>query len=188
MENLAKRTFWRDAAKSGLAIGLMVVFLDYLSVLFAQPGGRLATVLSILGIAAMAYFMYLFSRRRSELSGDAGYSFGQAMGFIMAMMLFAGFVWGLGYYFLYNFIKPELLAELVDKAVGIVEETRNYGLLEQTEKMGYALYGNVIFMTFSGIVRMVILGSILGLFVTPFVKRLPEVAAPNDNEDTEDEQ
>ncbi len=89
-----------------------------------------------------------------------GYSFGQNMGFVVAVMLVAGFIYGVGEYFQADFFNSRIMNNASD------DVTAN-----QIVSM---LIEDPFSRAFYGMLWQIIYGCIVGLFVTPFVTRRPE--------------
>ena len=116
--------FWRDAALCGLIIGAVSIAVSFLKALPFAPAN---IVFSLTELVAIIWCLYKFGKRRAMLGDPTqGYSFGQNMGFVVAVMLVAGFIYGVGEYLQVNFI----VSGMVDK-VG-----------EEMIERAYRIHGN----------------------------------------------
>ena len=171
--------FWRDAAKGGIIIGAIVIAATYIKAWLAMSGSGMGTLFTLLELVAVVYFVYRLSKQRSMLYDSAtGYSYGQNMGFVMAVMLLAGVIYGIGYYFLVNHIFSDygaIMIEASEKAAYTMYGDMADAIVGQM----YAMLANPIFWLFYGVFAMVIYGGIIGLFVSAFTKRRPDVFANN---------
>lgn len=167
-------TFWRDAARSGIIIGVIVIAVLFLKGWFSPAGSVGVMILSIIELVAIIYCLYKFGRQRAALYDPAqGYSYGQNMGFVMALMLLAGFIYGLGYYFIVNFIAPGMADMMAEASVATAYKM--YGnMADQMVGMIGKMLRNPFFWAFYGMLAMTVYGGIVGLFVSPFVTRKPE--------------
>ena len=88
----------------------------------------------------------------------------------MAMMLFTGFIYGIANYLLLNYVSPEYYQMVYERAV-----TNNAAVSGNSEliAMAEALLRSGLFWIVVGIVTMLFYGGIVGLLVSPFVKRNP---------------
>ncbi len=141
--------------RCGVIIAALSVAVSCLKVLF-EPGH---IVFSLAELAAIVFCLYKFGGRQAMLSDSVhGYSFGQNMGFILAVMLFSGFVYGVC-----EFLQPHfIVSTMADKVAG--DATAN------DPEAAITALARLLF----GILRQVLYGGIVGLFVTPFVTRRPE--------------
>lgn len=178
MEN----TFWRDAAKGGIIVGAIVVAVSYIKTWLAMAGSGMVMLFSLLEIIAVAYVLYKMCKQRSMLyDAAAGYSVGQNMAYVTAVMLFSGIIYGVGYYFLVNHVAAAFYEETfaasfetMYKMVGNVSDA--------AFDMAMSLVRNPFYWLFYGIMAMIIYGGIIGLFVSAFVKRKPDIFAGNNTQ------
>lgn len=177
MEKNAVKSVWADAPKGGAVIGIIVTAVLFLKVWLTASGAGagLGWLISMAEFCAVGYCIYYFSRERGRMYGWMGYSYGQSMGYIMAMMLFAGFIYGVGYYFLVNYISAGYFSDMFDQ---MFEQMRGMlgGLMtDESVDMTYRALRNPFYWIFYGVVAMLIYGGILGLFASAFVKRSPDM-------------
>ncbi len=169
--------FWRNAANWGFLLGL-AVFLWALVVwgLRWEPAnGWLAE--GLLALILMAA-IWITGRKNASLTGDAGYSYGEAVGFVFALMLFAGIVSGVGQFVIYTYIAPEYYADLIgdmfDRAVAEGNDIVNQTGLDKMKSLMISFTHNPFVMIFSGVFDLAVKGGFLGLIFGAFLKRLPE--------------
>ena len=142
----------------GLVIGAVSVAVSFLKLL---PFAYADTIFSLAELVAIVFCLYKLGRWRAMLGDPAqGYSFGQNMGFVMAVMLVAGFISGVGEYFQADFFNSRIMNNASD------DVTAN-----QIVSM---LIEDPFSRAFYGMLWQIIYGCIIGLFVTPFVTRRPE--------------
>ena len=169
--SLAKKTFWTDAALAGAVTGLMMVAFMYAQA-FAGPGG-LNRTLDILEVVAFVCLIFYFSRRRSmRYSIQQGFSYGQSVGFIIVTMIFVGFLYGIGYYFLLSSVDPAMVERAIHEAM-----TGNPFATPEAEALMRRWILSPVFWIFAMIIRMIVYGGILGLIISAFTRRNPDIFA-----------
>lgn len=165
----SKKSFWSDAAKGGAVIGLAMALLVAIDVLSVST--TIKTIVALVRILAFVYLVYYFAKKRALSMGDEGFTFSQSMGYILAMMLFAGFLYGIGYCFSINVLNPDFINTLLDKLMidnPFIDPEIGEGVMR-------SVLSNPIFWTFTGIITMVIYGGISGLVISAIIKRQPNV-------------
>lgn len=174
MEQSLKKTFWSDAAIGGAVIGVALFAVALADALFELDGA--GGGIRLLNFAVLAFFIFIFGRRRSLKYGADGYTFSQSMGYILAMMLFTGLITGLTNYLLYNYVAPEYVMERYEAAF------MNNPMINSDSQLGrqyldaaVSLLRNPLFLVFSGIFGWVIYGGCLGLIASAFIKRKPDI-------------
>lgn len=180
MDNNVKKSFWSDAARGGAIIGLAIFLISLISAILPQ-GGK--SIMSILEFAVLAYFIYTLSKRRGMKYGNAGYGYGQSMGFILAMMIFTGIIVGFGGFLITHYIVPVDFDALIEQAL---EANPMYDPdmpgMEAAAQFSARLAKSPVFQVISGIFGMLIYGGIIGLIASAFVRRRPDIFAGTEDE------
>jgi len=172
-----KSTFWKSAMVYGLYLALVLTLFSvilYVSGLILNTKvGYVSIVLTIAGIV-IAQINY----RNRELNGVISY--GQAVGFGVAIMLFAGIVTALYTIVLYTFIDPSL----IDQMKAVQEEALlGKGMSEDQIEAAMSMTSKMMtpaWMSVMGLFGSVFSGTIVSLLTSIFVKKQP-------NEDAFDE-
>lgn len=165
-----KSTFWKTAMIYGLYLALVLTLFSvilYVTGLILNPTvGYISVVLTIAGIV-FAQITY----RNKELNGTITY--GQALGFGVAIMLFAGIVTALYTLVLYTFIDPGL----IDQTKAIQEEAMlKKGLTEDQIEAAMSMTSKMMtpgWLSIMGLVGSVFSGTIVSLLTSIFVKKQP---------------
>lgn len=183
-----KTNFWNDAARYGAVIGGVQVLFQLAHILVTQligienvaaKGSLLLVVLNVAGIALFIFLLMKFTRRRAVACADAetGYSYGRCLGFILAMMLFAGILvaaWEiLSRNVLFVDYNKRLLAEALKAVASMKSVTAAYGgdVLQMTRQ---SFFSPLAILTTS-VFGMVIQGGFFGLFVSMAAKQEPNI-------------
>ncbi len=164
-----RKTFWRSAFNWGCTGGavLFVVALAEWGIGLSGGVGTLLTAI-ILGV-----LIFVTGRRNAAMSSpQQGYPYGRAIGFVLAMMLFVGLVYGIGQYFLMNVIAPEYY----DSQLAAYMSHMPAAYQEMLPTM-LSMMKSPMLLIFSGIFAMEFWGLFVGLIVCAFVTRRPDIFA-----------
>ncbi|HAQ21157.1 MAG TPA: hypothetical protein DCR40_18270 [Prolixibacteraceae bacterium] len=163
-----KSTFWKSAMVYGLYLALV---LTLFSVILYVSGLILNTTVGYISIVIMIAGIVIaqISYRNKELKGAITY--GQALGFGVAIMLFAGIVSALYTLILYTFIDPAL----IDQMKAMQEEAMmQKGLSEDQIETAMSVASKMMspaWLSIMGFVGSVFSGTIVSLLTSIFVKK-----------------
>lgn len=151
-------TFWPDAARAGVVVGVVAVLTVCLKV-WAHSG----FMASLAELFAVTYCLYVFGKRRGEQT------YGQSMKFILATMLLAGIVYGVGYYFMVNHWAVDFFTQQIAAAEDMVSQVMQ--TTEYDKQMAYRMLSSPLWWLFYGVLAEVIYGGLVGLFVSAFLRK-----------------
>lgn len=114
-------------------------------------------------------------KRNASHAGPEGYSYGRAMGFVLAMMMFAGIVYGVGRFLIINFMGIEYYSTLNENVADTLAVFYRNSLLEKDAIMG--MLRNPFHLIFEGVIGLVFRGGFLGLVLCAFVYKQPDIFA-----------
>lgn len=164
-----KQTLWSGAAKTGLILGVLLIAISALNFLFTDMPG-LALLINLIEFVAIIAIVWLSTRRYSmNFSKSEGFSYAQALGYIMVIMSFTGFIAGFGQYFMQVKIAPEYYNTMLDQALEITKLDVSKEEVAQAKELSQ----NILYLTFSWVVTMVMYGGFMGLIMAVFLKRPP---------------
>ncbi len=172
----ANKNFAADAAKAGLILGLVQFVFNAIPPIL-NLDITISSYVSWIGIVAMIVGIYYLGKKRADAKGDLGNTFGEAFGFTLVSMFYAGIIVGLGTYFLNVHIAPEYfeaqwaLAAAQMGATFEASSTPMPDFLGNALDTGLELMQSPIAMVFGGIFNMMLNGGVLALFISPFLKR-----------------
>lgn len=186
---MTKKQFWQTASNWGFLTGAALFAMNLIGWALKLEANHSWAYELLLFIVIASAIIYT-GKRNAKLSGAEGYSYGRAVGFVFAMMLFAGVVYGVGRFLLMNFMGYEYYAALNENII----DTRlmPYSNMPQFDQM-LAMRDNMIawmrnpfVLILQGIIEMVAKGGFLGLILCAFIYTKPNIfaAAPQqqDNE------
>ncbi len=173
MEN--KRSLWSEAFKYGTVVGLVSILFEVLGMAFMNEDGRSPWIIGFLSLVTFIALVYLFTKRFvAATAGRKGCSYGRCVGFVAAMMVFAGILVGLYSYVAANFIDHDFYAGLVEKQLVLVENMYSADQFEMMEKLTYAMAFNPIVLVLGSVFGMCLKGVVVGLITSALVYRKPD--------------
>jgi len=170
-------TFWKSAMVYGLYLALVLTLFSvilYVTGFSLNPNaGYISMVVAIAGIV-ICQIQY----RNKELNGVISY--GQAVGFGTAIMLFAGVVTALYTLVLYTFIDPSLIEQ-----TKVIQEQAmlDKGMPEDQIEVAMTMASKMLtpgWMSIMGLVGSVFMGTIISLLSSIFIKKQPNEDAFNE--------
>ena len=183
------KSFWNEACLCGTITGCVCAMFSVGKSLLAMGGSPSAGALAaaFAGTAAFAVMIYVFVRRRA--AGCGGMTFGQCVGFVAAMMIFAGAVEGIAAFVVQNFVMKEFYEELISSTVAQMEEA--LAALPDGEALLTRIYRSLLFSPLgciaTGIINDVVCGTLCGVIVAAFVSRGSGGASQQDKNHTADD-
>ena len=126
------------------------------------------------------------SGKRNLAMYPSGYTYGRSVGFIFAMLLFAGIVAGVGAFLLHAYIAPDYYSALLDDAFDkvLLQGGANDVMIDAVDKvrpMALGLFKNPFYCIFNEIINLAIKGGLLGLVLAIMLHRR-EPSSPFENE------
>jgi hypothetical protein len=180
---MTKKQFWQSASNLGFLGGAALFAVNLIAwPLKLESGSGLG--LELMKFVVICTLIVLTAKRNATASGPEGYSYGRAVGFVFAMMMFAGIVYGVGRFVLMNFIASEYYNTLNEQTVDAFLLGMSAALpSEQLDmyigqrELFLGMLTNPFFLIFQGILELVIKGGFLGLVVCAFFTRKPDIFA-----------
>ncbi len=174
------KKFWQRASNWGLVCGgaLFVMNLIGWALKLETTSTWLYELLLFIVICPLIIYT---GRKNAQLAGPEGYSYGRAVGFVFAMMMFAGIVYGVGRFLMVNFIARDyydaLNAQAMDTALTMYQNTPMYDQMLGMRDMMVRVMANPIILIFQGVSGLVFKGGFLGLILCAFLKKNPDIFA-----------
>ncbi len=184
---MERKTFWNEAAKWGVIVGLLLSVSFVVENLITVSGKMWLYYLMMLewiGVVVLHFWLLLrFAQNRSRLYGAAvGFTFGQGYGAVMTVSAFAGVIVGVvqavylhlivGYS---NHIERIIAAvtELVSKS-GSQMPASMEGLLSQSfQQLRTAPVPSVLQTVWGGLFSASFFGAVFGLIIAAITTRAP---------------
>jgi len=172
-----KSTFWKSAMVYGLYIGIVLTLFSVILYVTGQSTNKALGWISF-PLYAVCIVLAQIHYRDNELKGVISY--GEAVGFAAAAMLFSGIISALYMIILYSFIDPGL----IDQMKALQEEAMlQKGMPEDQIETAMSFSAKMYtpaWLSIMGLLGSVLIGTIISLVSSIFVKKQP-------NEDAFDE-
>lgn len=162
-----KSTFWKSAMIYGLYLGIVITLYSVILYVAGQNTNKSLGYISFLLYAIGIVIVQIYYRNH-ELNGSISY--GQAVGFGVAVMLFAGTITAL-----YNIIIFKIDPSLIDQIKAMTEEQylksgMSEDQVETTMNMASKMMTPGV-MAISGLISSIIVGTIISLISSIFIKK-----------------
>ncbi len=174
---MSNKIFWRQAARAGTILGLAMVGIQLISDAVPQT----ASVMWWLHYIVFIGLLYGFTRNMARKADPRiGFGYARALGFVLAMMVFTGFLLGA-----YTFIAAKTF--MYDATLQQIDTMMEiYATMPMFANQMDGMYDMVRSMMFSPVFRIIseilgyfITGLFFGLFTSAFAKINPNPFAGN---------
>ncbi len=174
---MSKQQFWKSAACWGMITGAALFVITIIAWLCKFEEKGMGWPIELMHFAVICPAILYTGFRNARLAGPQGYPYGRAVGYIFAMLLFTGLIYGIGRFLMVNFIAREYYDAINANAMQVmVDAYQGSPIADQVASM-YRWMTNPIFLIVVGILEMVIKGGVLGLVLAAFFKKNPDVFA-----------
>ncbi len=169
---MKQSTFWSDASRCGAVIGLVNIALSALSMLMP----KLSFILGLANMVITIYLLFYYSRRRAQLFSQEGFSYGQALGFMLATGIFLGILTGAYQIVATNWLFPAQFEKTFDEMLMAISQVGVSGaeldeMMEMYRSMIFSPLPSLLTNIFSGVLT----AGFYGLFIAIGVKREPDL-------------
>lgn len=160
---MKKTNFWNDAAFYGVIMALVAIVFDTVN-FYTQHA-----LVSLVSLLIYLTLLTLFTKQRVARYGADGYSYGQCLRFIVAVVLCAGFIDGAYMSVAANWLFAERYDVLMAQQIATLEATGFYND-EQLVLLQRMLYSPLA-LILSAIIGSVVKGFFFGLFISAYARR-----------------
>jgi len=171
-----KSTFWKSAMIYGLYIGIILTLYSVILYVTGQNTNKILGYVSFLLYAVCIVMAQIYYRNR-ELNGAISY--GQAVGFAVAAMLFSGIITAL-----YTLIIFKIDPGMVDQIKAVQEEAMlKKGMSEDQIDAAMSIASKMMspgWMSMMSLLSAVFWGTIVSLVSSIFIKKQPSEDAFED--------
>lgn len=147
-------------------LGIFLLIKFYVSVVFDK--NIIAQSISTALMLVIPYLIFFIQRKYRQEYCNGLISYKEALLFGLYLFFFASLILGLGQYIFYQFINPDYLSNAFNQSLQIIEKT-GFGeqIIDEAIKQGVP---SPIATTFQGIVLNTLIGFLLALITSAFVK------------------
>ena len=170
---MKQTNFWNEAARYGVIMALLAIVFDTVG-LYTQHA-----LVSLVSLILFVLLLTMFMKMRVARYGADGYSYGQCLGFMVAVMLCAGFIEGAYMSAAANWLFAAKYDALMSQQVAILENTGFY-TTDQLVMVTRWLRSPLV-LIFSSMIGSAIKGAFFGLFIAAFTRREPQIFRTDDN-------
>lgn len=181
-EKEIKKARFNELLTAGFVLGLLYsvqIFVAY----YLNGDSSYNWLFFIYGILVLVYCQTYFGRRAAALNDTAGggYSYLQALGFSIKMLLLSGLIYGFASWLLSSVIDPEygelLRRIMLEKALEMAPNSTDeqIEIMRATSNFMTGVWG----MMFSSMFSMLLNGGFVALVTSAFIKRKPDIFAQN---------
>ena len=173
---MRQTNFWNDAAWYGVYMALLAIVFD-IAGFYTQHA-----LLSLLSLLLFVGLLTWFTKCRVAryATDEEGYGYGRCLGFIVAVMLCAGFIEGAFVSVAANWLFAAKYDASIAQSISLLEETGFYtaDMLEQMTRWLHSPLWLILGTMFGSAVK----GAFFGLFIAAFARREARPFANNNPE------
>jgi uncharacterized membrane-anchored protein len=173
---MTKKEFWRSASRWGLICGLALFVMSLVSWALKLEQNEKTWTVELLHFIVICPAILFTGFRNARFSGVQGYPSGRAVGYIFAMLMFAGIIYGVVMFLMMNFIARDYYDAIMQTAQGQLEAYRNSPQYDMMVKM-MRWQTNPIYLIVAGTLNITVKGGVLGLILAAFFKKNPDLFA-----------
>lgn len=177
---MARNSFWNEASRCGAIVGLVNVAIELFKMLIPSAG----FVFGLAGFVITVYLLWHFTSRRAKSFGNEGFTYGQSLGFIAAMGIFAGIVTGAWQILASNFFFVANYEDVYNTAITAYSQTGviDNASMASLSKMYRAMLFSPVAVLLTNVVGGVLGYGFYGLFISIGTKREPDMFDSADEE------
>lgn len=177
---MKKTNFWNEAALYGVYMALLAILFDIVG-FYAQHA-----LLSLASLVLFVGLLTFFMKRRVALwaTDTEGYGYGRCLGFMVAVMLCAGFLEGAFMSVAANWLFAAQYDATIAKSLAQLEASGLYStaMLDSMEGMMMSWLRSPLVLILSSMIGSAFKGAFFGLFIAAFTQRAPHPFANNNPE------
>lgn len=169
---MEKTNFWNDAARYGVIMALVAIVFDTVN-LYTQHA-----LLSLVSLVVFVFLLTWFMKLRVMRYGSNGYSYGRCLGFMVCVMLCAGFIEGAYMSAAANWLFAAQYDAQMSQQIALLENTGFY-TADQLSLM-VRMLRSPLMLIFSSMVGSAIKGGFFGLFIAAYTRREAQLFGQNE--------
>lgn len=177
-----KKIFWAEASKWGLILGGIMVALRLLAGVAGQHW--LAMFILLAQVVAIFKVNMAVGRKMSALKSQDGYTFGNALSQILAVMMFAGIMVGAAEFVISRLSSGyfDAMFDNFEQFRGVFGDERIDAIKENRAELEQVMK-NPFYIVVSKVIDMCLFGGMVGAFNAALLRRGPQPHIGNENEE-----
>lgn len=177
---MEKTNFWNDAARYGVIMALVAIVFDTVN-LYTQHA-----LLSLVSLVVFVFLLTWFMKLRVMRYGSNGYSYGRCLGFMVCVMLCAGFIEGAYMSAAANWLFAAQYDAQMSQQIALLENTGFY-TADQLSLM-VRMLRSPLMLIFSSMLGSAIKGGFFGLFIAAYTRREAQLFGQNEPRENGDQE
>lgn len=171
-----KSNFWNDAASCGVYMALLAIGFDIVG--FYTQHALLSLLSLVLFVLLLTWCM---KRRVAAYATDReGYGYGRCLGFMVAVMLCAGFLEGAFMSVAANWLFAAKYDAMMNSSISMLESTGFY-TSDQLDLILHWLH-SPLWLILGSMIGAAFKGAFFGLFIAAFTRREPNLFMTDNRE------
>lgn len=168
-----KSNFWNEAASCGVFMALLAIVFDIVG--FYTQHALLSLLSLLLFVGLLTWCMK--SRVARCATDETGYSYGRCLGFMVAVMLCAGFLEGAFVSVAANWLFAAKYDASVAQSIAMLENTGFY-TAEMLEQIARWIHSPLV-LILGSMIGSAFKGAFFGLFIAAFTRQEPRLFPNN---------
>lgn len=172
-----KVLYWKNILSAALVLGGLYVLQLFMGYWLRNVETTMfAWLINLYGFVVIVWSLLFFGRRARDIKDDQGlgFSFAQAFGFSLQVLVFSGIIVGFGQWFLQNIVDPAYYTQVYTKSLELMTQgmtTEQVNIAKGSLDIMKSIWGMVFSMVFS----MLMLGGLVALGTSVMLKRGPRM-------------
>ena len=174
---MKENTFWNDAARYGMVLGLVAI--AFLTAGYYVQHALLTWASFLISVGLLTYF----TKRRVArcATPQTGCGYGKCLGFMVCVMLFAGFIEGAFTALAANWLFVAHYDAQLGQAIALLDGTGFYSRDQLALAMKWM--HSPLWLVVCTMLGSAAKGGFFGLFIAAFTKREPDLFSSDSNSD-----
>lgn len=174
-----KKEYWNIVLTAALVLGVLYTAFTFLGYVF-YGNAIVGWMVSLASFGSILWSLVYYGKRAAVLKDvdGVGFTFGQAFGFSIVVLLLSGVIVGIGQWFLQNVVDPEFYDQLykqtLENTIKMMGSSANDVQIEAARQT-QELMRQPLAVVFSAVLSMGLMGGLVGLAASAIIKRKPTI-------------
>lgn len=186
---MSRKQYWYEALVGGTITGVVAVVFSIIVQLLGGGANEepsfVVKAVNFVSVFVNVLLIFAFTRRfAAHHTAEEGFSMGRAVGFVVSMMLFAGFISGVYSAVMANFFIKEEILQSVNTVMAQMQDLYTADQFDSLYSTMQNAVLNPIYLTISSIISNCFTGVIVGVLVGFLTRRRPDIFADINRDDS----